>query len=864
MKSNLRISVLMSASVSLVALSAATANAQVVDEIIVTAQKRAQNLQQVPLSVSAVSGEKISESGADNLEDLSSLVPGVIISKGPVNTNIYIRGIGSGLNRGFEQSVGMYIDGIYNGRGRQYRSPFLDIERVEILRGPQGILFGKNTIAGAISVTSKEPKIGEDYNGFAEVTYEPEYENIEVKGAFGGSLGENLAGRVAAKYRQSDGYVENLTAGRNEPSVDEISLRGTLVWEPSDTLDITAKVGFSNYDVDGSNGIARVFKIIDDPAAALDTIAFAAVPLADSSFAGGVEGFQAWRNVGGPTGSVNPAFPQFGFNPDQNNTENLNGVLTANWDVGGGVITSVTGWSQYETDDGADVDFLPIQFIHRDDFHDFDQLSQEIRYTSPETDKFSYILGAYYDKQNLDVDGSIWIDGTFGGLATPLTGGLASTFLGPVSGVPVSYNVILRTGSFIQESETIAIFGEVTFDITDTVKLTGGARYSNDKKNADKSLFISSDTTGGPLVAANPDDGGAGTVLTATWNGLFGTLPHDVSGEREENHFLPSVKLQWQASEDVMAYASYSEGFKSGGFNAADDLAFTGTTGLFFPQTSPSFGLFNAGTPLGFEYEDEVAKSYELGFKSELFDRRARLNANVFFTEYDNLQVSSFQGTNFVVGNAANAEIKGLEVEGELNLSESFKIGGSAAYLDFEYIDYDTAGCTAVQAATINQAFAAAGGAAGGGLSAGPYSSGLCSTGSAITLGANGFPVVNQNLTGQTSEYSPEFSGNIFASYDHQLSDSYAVRINADVNFSDEFFLDSDLDVDSIQDSYSRLNLRLALRNEDQNWELAIFGRNITDEAVFASSNDTPLVTGSHTAFIQEPRVWGASARIDF
>ena len=231
-----------------------TAQAQL-EEVIVTAQKRAENLQDVPISISTVSGEKIQDNTILNFSALADFVPSLHIAEASVNTNIYMRGIGSGNNRGFEQSVGMYLDGVYLGRGRQYRSALLDVERVEVLRGPQGTLFGKNTVAGAINITSASPVVGEGASGEINVSIEENGGSITEGFIQGG--GETFAARVAIRGRETDGYVYNAFLDQDEGATDEFGGRVTLVWEPSDTFSANLKYTYMERDRDGMRGLHR-------------------------------------------------------------------------------------------------------------------------------------------------------------------------------------------------------------------------------------------------------------------------------------------------------------------------------------------------------------------------------------------------------------------------------------------------------------------------------------------------------------------------------------------------------------------------------------------------------------------------------
>ncbi|NND66737.1 MAG: TonB-dependent receptor plug domain-containing protein, partial [Halioglobus sp.] len=234
------------------------------EEVIVTAQKRAESLQDVPISVSAMQGSKINDAGISNMSALADYIPNFKMGDAPVSTNIYMRGMGSSNNQAFEQSVGMYIDGIYMGRGRQYRSPFMDIERVEVLRGPQGTLFGKNTVAGAVSVITASPNLDDDLNGSVQVSGETN-DGFITEGVISGAITDSFALRAAVKYRETEGYVENTLLNADEPEIEETVYRLTAVWEITDNFDANFKWGQSEYERDGvASGVSTYLATVEE------------------------------------------------------------------------------------------------------------------------------------------------------------------------------------------------------------------------------------------------------------------------------------------------------------------------------------------------------------------------------------------------------------------------------------------------------------------------------------------------------------------------------------------------------------------------------------------------------------------------
>ena len=243
---NFRRSALASA---IVLCSSYTMAAAVLEEVIVTATIRAESLQDVPVSVNAISGDKMMEAGISKVEDLQAYVPNLTMSETGIGTNIYIRGIGSGINPGFEQSVGMYFDGVSYGRAQLSRAPFLDMARVEVLRGPQNILFGKNSIAGALSLISARP--GQEFEGLASATYEVETNERVIDFVVSGPIADTIGARLAIRKREIDGHLENLTLNRDEPMRDEQTIRAIFEWDATANLTAALKLEVGQFDVNG-------------------------------------------------------------------------------------------------------------------------------------------------------------------------------------------------------------------------------------------------------------------------------------------------------------------------------------------------------------------------------------------------------------------------------------------------------------------------------------------------------------------------------------------------------------------------------------------------------------------------------------
>ena len=659
-----------------IALATATSfsQAQMLEEVVVTAQKRAESLQDVPISVTAIQGDKLQSAGIPNMSAMADNVPNLFISDAAVNTNIFMRGMGSGNNQAFEQSVGMYIDGVYMGRGRQYRSPFVDIERVEVLRGPQGTLFGKNTVAGAINVTTASPDAGEDFNGSIAISAEENGGKI-AEGYVSGAVTDTFALRFGGKLRETDGYMKNQFLGTDEPSLDETMYRLTAVWQPTDNLDVNFKYSHSDYDRVGAPSTAKLFLDADGRARDVPNasdfagIAYAAMDNFFPDFVAATQKeFTTYKdnNLGFDGNTA-----QIGRNPEisQNETDNL--VLKVDWDLDGMLFTSITGSSSYESLDGVDVDWLPLQFISRDDDQEFEQFSQEFRITSPGGEFFDYVAGLYYEKSNLEFDRRVDLDTNLGGL-TPQLIGVDNLFI-LLSGGQYSANQSARNHLYSLDSNSWAAFGQGTFNLSDSLRVTVGLRYTEENKDVETSQFLSDDNTGLSTPSMNP-------FLATIWAENFNSYNYKYKEKRATDKWLPSVNVQWDVIDDTMLYFSFTQGFKSGGFTGADDGE---PAGYVAGQAPDPVQMIFTDPADEFEFQDEEVDAFEIGGKHTLLDGGMTMNWAAFYTEYDNLQVSVFKGVGFGVTNAASTIVQGVEVDLNWQATDDLRVGSQRWLVGF-------------------------------------------------------------------------------------------------------------------------------------------------------------------------------------
>ncbi|MCS5594524.1 MAG: TonB-dependent receptor, partial [Porticoccaceae bacterium] len=783
------------------ALVMATASAGIqsaeLEEIIVTAQKRAESLQDVPISMTALDGERMKDAGVASFSDLSSHVPNLEIAENAVNTIITMRGISVGANQSFEQSVGIYVDGIHYGKSRQVRTGLFDLEQVEILRGPQGILFGKNTLAGAINVTSAEPVVGEEMKGELNISQESDDGQI-LEGNINASLSEDLAVRFAFKDHQADGYMKNgyanATNGANPtmPTTDENIWRLTALWEPNKDTSVKFKHTESDYVRLGGTAVVTTWNPTAEnslPLANMEAsnqMMYAAMGAAFPNYAanvasGAIDPYRDSISLGGLAfaQSLGRDTSETAEKSEGTNTQIEDTSLNIEIDLGGGyTFTSVTGIAGYEYEDGIDADFLPVSFLGRSDISEYEQKSQEFRIASPTDQDFSFVAGTYYTSSEQEIDRLVVIDGTLGlpaltmqaitGQGNPANG--TPTFLA-FSAAQIAANTgiteaqaaaqvgiegatmfsqVGRISNWKQDTDSWALFFQGTYQLRDDLSLTAGVRYTEEDKKAHAQMALTTNSTG--ITTPN-----SGAFLTALMGSSFDSWAHVFDKERSTDQLMPAANLQWEQSEDNKYYISYAEGFKSGGFNAADDQmpAFTLVNGTPTPQpTVPG---------VGFEYEDETASSWEIGGKHTLLDGAMSLNWALFDSEYVDQQVSTFQGTTFVVTNAASSNISGLEVDLAWQATDQLRLGANLGLLDGKYNKFDSAACTAEQESAIL---------------GGATSSGNC------TASATGS---SQNISG--GQLGADYSGALTADYEHPLSNGMMWFTSADIYFSDNWFL---------------------------------------------------------------------------
>lgn len=576
------------------------------EEVVITAQKREESLQEVPVSVQVVTGAELLNANIQGFEDMAQSVPSLDMINAAQVSVIAVRGISSADNRGFEQSVGLFIDGVHQPRERLYRATsFLDVQNVQVLRGPQGTLFGKNTTAGALIVTSAKPT--DEFEGNVTTTYKfdnsaDKHHNggYNVEGYVSGALTDTLSARMSFRQLEDEGYYTNITSTGKDDVDDKTQSAGrvSLDWHPSDTFSALLKleVGRSNTDGEG----VRTYNVRNN--------AISEVTMAPVDAMLGLRGYQL-NQEGSYTQTQNKGF---------DNTDTQSTTLSMAWNVGEYTIESITGYSEYEYKQTRDGDFTEANWFSQLDTEDYRVFSQEVRLLSPTHEAYDYVAGIYYQSATLDSLNDRIVDYT--DFAIPLA---------------ISHR------NYKNDSESLALFFNVNYDLSDQWTVSLGANYSYESKEAQRQLTID----------------GYAPLLNA-----FGEFDHEFKDERDIKRLNSSVKLQYAISDDYMVYGSVSQSYKSGGFDE------TGTQGALPGEYNPADG------PANFEFDDEKLISAEIGGKGMFLEGRLSMNWAIFNVEVQDRQFSRYvPGTGFYVGNSGQVTYRGVEIDSNYLISENLR-----------------------------------------------------------------------------------------------------------------------------------------------------------------------------------------------
>ena len=608
-------------------------------DIIVSARRRSEVVQKVPLAISVLDARAIDATGSFNVLKLTQIQPSLqFYSTNPRNTTVNIRGLGQPfglINDGIEPGVGFYIDQVYYARPGSATFDFLDIERVEVLRGPQGTLYGKNTTAGAISITSKAPSFTPE--GQIEVSA-GNLGFVQGKASVSGPLGDKVAIRLGASATKRDGTIHNVATNQDVNSQDNLGIRGSLLYKPTDTLSLTLSGDYNRQD---PNCCVQIYvrtgatqRPLSRQFAGL-AAAFNYAPPSTNAFdrVTDLDGrLEAKQIIGGAS-------------------------LRAEWDVGPGTLTSVTAWRFWDWTPSNDRDFtgLPITTVSQNPSKQ-DQYTQEFRYAGT-TGAFDYVGGLYGFYQKIDTSGS------------QVQGPAASRWLlNPTSANannPAVLNGLTSLNDIHFKNTSLAAFGQVTWHATDRLRLQPGLRVNYDKKSGS---YIADVFTGTGSRTLNNDQ--RGVLAPQSYQPKFSDW--NLSGD---------FTASFDVAKDVLAYATYAKSFKSGGINLS---------GL--PLDAANNPILSTET-----VKPEKVDHYEVGLKTQFLDRRVTFNLAGFWTDVKNYQATVTNGQLGVIrgylANAGKVRTRGVEADTSFRPTSQLSLYASAAFTDAKYVKFVDAPC---------------------------------------------------------------------------------------------------------------------------------------------------------------------------
>jgi iron complex outermembrane receptor protein len=617
---------------------AAAAEASEVDGLIVTARRREESAQSVPIALTVVGANTLQATGTYNIAQLVQLAPSLYLGAfNPRNTTVNIRGLGNNLglaNDGLEAGVGLYIDQVYFSRPAATTFDLVDIERIEVLRGPQGTLFGKNTTAGALNVVTKAPSFTPE--GQAELSA-GDYGFLQGKASVSGPITDELAFRLSGSVTKRDGLVHDVKTGRDFNDQNNQAVRGQLLFRPTDRLSIRLE---ADYNKQKTSCCVLVFAGVGQnlKPAASQYPALAA-------------------GLGYQPASLDPFARLTDINADAHANQTLGGVSAiVEWDLGPATLTSVTAWRYWNWDPANDADFTSLSILDKSQNADQqDQYSQELRLASNRSGPLSWIAGLYAFRQVIDAQGL----NAYGAQS-------AYWLLGPtqpsalLDGMQAASTAHSTTNSY-------AAFGQLTWKLTDKLSVTPGLRYTYETKDADYVQTV----TGG---LANPTP-----AQQALKNAI--ARPQAYSASLDDGKLSGQLNVAYQATPDLLVYGNYARGYKSGGVNLA------------------GLPVDAAGNPILSKavIAPEKTDAFEAGLKSQFLDRRVTLNLAAFWTSTHDYQanvVDTAGGSlRTFLDNVAEVRSRGVELDTRLAPIGGFSAYLSSAYTDAVYADYKNGPC---------------------------------------------------------------------------------------------------------------------------------------------------------------------------
>ena len=773
------------------------------EEVVVTAAKREQTLQEIPIAVSVVTAESMEQAQVLDIKDLQTLVPSLRVTQlqGSAQTNFIIRGFGNGANNaGIEPSVGVFIDGVYRSRVGSSLADLPKLERVEVLRGPQSTLFGKNASAGVISVTTAKPDLT-GYSGSIGATL-GNYNQTIVRGDVTGPLGDNVAFSLFGSVNERDGYFDNLELGTEYNELNRWNFRGQLLWNPTDRAEVRLIVDAEEID-EVCCGVAN---LVDGPT-------------------GGII-----RLLGGNL-VPNDAFAYenfFDFDP-RNEIETQGTSLHIDYDFDSFTLTSITALRTLDQFQSGDVDFTSARLIEPEkaDFRgtEIDTFTQEIRLTSSGSGPLQWMVGAFYFEEDVQQDESFglgpqfrpYVDILLAGLGAPGALGAIEGALGLPQGTFYATGTGNQSELYTLDDETLSLFAQVDYDLTEALTLTVGLNYTQSEKEA--SAFVVNDN----LFGALPLDAlGAGALRAAQFLPPTIAFPNSVEdGRSDDSDTTYTVRLAYDLTPDINVYAGVSTGFKATSWNLSQDSGpvpadvarLIAANDPVLPNVGfgPGVANFAVGTRFAGPEESIV---YEVGLKGQ-WDTLS-LNLAVFTQEIDGFQSNVFSGTGFNLANAGKQSTDGVEVDMQWAPIEGLRIAFAATWLDPLYDSFEGA------------------------------------------LGPNG----PTDLSGETPAGIPELATNTNVTYNFNLFGALSY-VRVEHVFEDEVQAIDNVPAEIASREINMFNASAGL-SFDNGIELNFWGRNLNNDEYIQQAFPSVAQAGSFSAYPNQPRTYGLTLKYNF
>ncbi|WP_420479595.1 TonB-dependent receptor [Brevundimonas sp. FT23028] len=839
-----------------------------IDDIIVTAQKREQNLQDVPIVVTSLPAEALENAGVRDIKDLQILTPGMTVTstQSEASTTARIRGVGTvGDNPGLESSVGVVIDGVYRSRNSVGFGDLGEMSRIEVLKGPQGTLFGKNTSAGVINILTEAPSFTPGFSG--ELTG-GNYGAMGASGSVTGPLTDQLAFRLYAGRRVRNGFYDVDTgdgprANTDDQNQDFFTTRGQLLWLPNDNTSIRVIGDYTTRDEYCCVGVqlrtGPTYPFIDmlsnGTGQRPPATGYGALPYSRQAFAN--------RGTG-------------------QEIHDMGVSVEANIDLpslfGGATLTSITSWRDWNGEIGMDIDYTGADILYREQDGDYgysvDNLTQELRLAGS-NDRFDWLVGLFATRERIGRADSYYFGADYGPLLSllltaQLNAATASTPT-PPGPIPINpgrvgcftatgqtaaglggclYGAVPATGpGFIvgqgvedfyeQESTSYAIFTNNSWHVTDRFDLTLGLRYTLD----DKSLEARQRNVNGNGATCAAFGANAAAIAGALGPSAASTivgnacLPwanaaynnRNISESFDDGELSGTIKASYRLNDSVMTYVSYARGYKSFGYNLDRvQTGITPTASLLFPS--------------------EVVDSYEAGVKMTLVDRTLLLNATYFDQTFSDFQLNTFLGTAFVVESIPELTSRGVDADFLwFTPVEGLSLSGGVTYTDTQYGAFTAADLT----------------------------------------NPGNFPQLSL-LPGSRASFAPEWSASASINYDRSIGNGGRVGFSLSAKYMSEYNTGSDLLPWKMQDAFTTVNGRISIGTDDERWTLDIWGQNLTDEEYVQVAYNAPLQgsafqstlqsggthpgtyyngnldTQTYDAFLGQPRTYGVTLRVKY